>query len=29
MAKEFLSPDLNINLWDEKFDRDGVDRSRF
>jgi hypothetical protein len=29
MAKESLAPDLNINLWDEKFDRDGVDRSRF
>jgi hypothetical protein len=29
MAKESLAPDLNVNLWDEKFDRDGVDRSRF
>lgn len=29
MAKEFLAPDLKTNLWDRKFDRDGVDRSRF
>ena len=28
-AKESLAPNLITNLWDKKFDRDGVDRSRF
>ena len=28
-AKESLAPNLITSLWDKKFDRDGVDRSRF